>query len=145
LFAPPAARAVGTSRCWLMPVHARAEMRADAAPIVEHYLAATAAGRAGERAHAALQGPHPGRRPDGSWEHVGRRADRWMRTIHLGPLHYREGFDGRRRGAPTWQPGCDRAGEATVDDAHEEGWFLNERWALPARTAARSPREPLVP
>jgi len=71
-----------------------------------------------------------------------------LRTIHLGPLHYREGFDGTTAVAHRpEQPGCDRAGESDCRRRARGRLVLNERWALPGedggtiRLASRSYRE----
>jgi hypothetical protein len=68
----------------------------------------------------------------GTWEMWLGAPDRWVRSFRLGPLRLRQGFDG----TTAWR--TDLSGLSVVvlssdeaDDMREEGWFLNERWALP--------------
>jgi len=58
--------------------------------------------------------------------------DRWVRRMRLGSLRMREGFDGRT----AWRTDlADHAvtvlSAAEARHARDEGWFLNESWALP--------------
>ncbi|HTM58597.1 MAG TPA: aspartyl protease family protein [Candidatus Udaeobacter sp.] len=112
---------------------ARADVNPYAAPIVEHYIKATgdSALRAAEIS-LHLRGRIEADGMTGHWEQWTQAPDRWMRRFTLGPLKFREGYDGR----VAWRTDLTDKGvheESAADARHaqEEGWFLNERWALP--------------
>lgn len=116
----------------VLPPAARGEMSPQAREVVERHLEATG-GRAAreQQQNLHLKGTIESSGLSGTWEQWIAQPDRWMRVFRLGPLHYREGFDG----TVAWRTDLSHRSvmeldDATVEDAREEGWFLNERWAL---------------
>lgn len=129
--APRAAAACALLAALAAP--ARAEVEPRALPVVERYLAATG----GREARVAETTQHYKGRIEaaglrGRWELWVAQPDRWVRTTTLGSLHLREGFDG----SVAWRTDLGARSVQLLDAAQvkrsrEEGWFLNERWALP--------------
>jgi hypothetical protein len=114
-------------------VVARAEIQERAVPVVQHYVDATGgAGALAAQRMVHLKGHLDADGMRGSWEEWRAAPNRWMRRVTLGSLRYREGFDG----TVAWRTDLsDRSvivrGTGETVRAEEEGWFLNERWALP--------------
>jgi len=110
---------------------AHASVHARALPVLEHYLEATG-GRAARDSERTLyeRGTIHSVGFTGRWELWLAQPDRWARHYVLGPLDFREGFDGE----VAWRTDLsDKSAtvQSEVDAMHarEEGWFLNERWA----------------
>ncbi len=111
---------------------ANAEIHPRAESVVQRYLDATG-GREARAAERTLRfkGRIQAVGLTGSWEMVLAAPDHWVRRMRLGSLHLREGFDGQI----AWR--TDLADHAVIilsaaeaRHARDEGWFLNERWAL---------------
>lgn len=119
---------------------ARAESLTGAAEIVQRYVAATG----GDSAFAAeqvvrLKGRVESIGLKGSWELVYAPPDRWVRRFRLGPLRFREGFDG----TVAWRTDLSEKSvtllsAAQAAHARDEGWYLNERWALADQGGGRT-------
>ncbi len=115
----------------LPPAGARAELHPDAAAAVQRYVDATGGSAAIEAEQSLhVRGRIEANGLDGTWELWTAAPDRWMRSISLGPLQFRTGFDG----TTAWR--TDLSGrnptalsQIAARDAREEGWFLNERWS----------------
>ena len=110
---------------------ARAEITDRARPIVQRYLDATGGGAAREAERTLhLKGRIHAAELSGRWEMWVAAPDRWMRSMRLGSLRFREGFDGH----VAWRTDLtDREVmvlAAGAEEAQAEGWFLNERWTL---------------
>lgn len=111
---------------------ARAQIHPTAAPILARLVEATGGSEARENEQTLrMKGRIQAIGLTGRWEVCLAAPDKWTRSITLGSLKIREGFDG----TVAW--GTDLTGRnvtlktaAEVEDAREEGWFLNERWAL---------------
>lgn len=108
---------------------AGAEIHPLAQPIVDHYIRATGdtTRRAAEITLHEL-GRIEAEGMTGHWEQWTMAPDLWMRRFVLGPLVFREGYDGR----VAWRTDLTNKGvqeESAADTKHaaEEGWFLNER------------------
>ena len=112
------------------PGHADADVSTPALPVIERYLAATGGREARERESVVrTRGRLESSDMTGTYETWTLAPDRWMREVRLGPLRFREGFDG----TTAWRTDFnDRSvilqSEAQTERAREEGWFLNERW-----------------
>lgn len=113
--------------------HAHAELLPGAAPIVDHYVAATGGADplAGEHV-VRLVGHVESMGLSGTWECISASPDRWVRRYRLGPLRVREGFDGR----VAWKTDLSEKSVKVLSAAHaaharDEGWFLTEQWARP--------------
>src|SRR2546428_1450899 len=111
---------------------ANAEIHPRAESVVQRYLDATGGSeaRAAERT-LRFKGRIQAVGLTGSWEMELAAPDRWVRRMRLGSLRLREGFDGQ----VAWR--TDLADHAVIilsaaeaRHARDEGWFLNERWAL---------------
>jgi len=110
----------------------RAEIEPRALPFVQHYVDVTG----GAEVHAAERSARYKGRIDaeglsGRWEMWVAAPDRWARSFRLGPLQFREGFDG----TVAWRTDLTNKSviilsSAETVRAREEGWFLNERWTL---------------
>ncbi len=113
-------------------VIARAEVHPRAAPVVQHYLDATRGPQAREAEHTLhVMGRLEAIGLTGRWDLWLAAPDRWARRLALGSLRFREGFDG----SVAWRTDLtDKSvtllSTAETARAREEGWFLNERWAL---------------
>ena len=112
---------------------ARAVLLSGAAEIVDHYVAATggADALAAERV-VRFKGRIASMGLSGTWEMTCAAPDRWVRRFRLGPLRFREGFDGH----VAWQTDLSEKAvkvlsTAHAAHAHDEGWFLTEQWARP--------------
>ncbi len=111
---------------------ARAEIQPQAEPVLERLLAATGGSEARHKERRLrMKGRLDAVGLSGRWEMWVAAPDRWARTIRLGPLRIREGFDG----TVAWR--TDLSGRTVtvldaqaIEDAREEGWFHNEQWAL---------------
>ena len=110
---------------------ATAAIHPHAAAVLDHYIAATGGRAARDSERTVYQrGTIHSIGFDGTWELWLEQPDRWARHFVLGPLDFREGYDGR----VAWRTDLS-ARSATVESevdaarAREEGWFLNERWA----------------
>src|SRR5262245_25042133 len=120
MFAPPLAREAG------------AQVHPQAAPILSRLVEATGGREAREKEQTLrLKGRIKAIGLSGRWEMCLAAPDKWTRSFTLGSLRIREGFDGK----VSWSTDLtgrnvrlETASEA--DAAREEGWFLNERWAL---------------
>jgi len=120
LGAPPAART------------AQAQVNPNAAPVLARLVEATGGSEARENEQTLrLKGRIQAIGLRGRWEMTLAAPDRWTRTFTLGSLKIREGFDG----TVAWR--TDMTGRNVTlktakeaEAAREEGWFLNERWAL---------------
>jgi len=118
---------------------ARAELLPGADSIVTHYVAATGGAEALARERVVrIEGHVQSMGLAGTWELVTASPDRWMRRFHLGPLRFREGFDGH----VAWQTDLSERSvtilsQAQADHAREEGWFLTEQWARPGQGGGR--------
>ncbi|MEO5618493.1 MAG: aspartyl protease family protein, partial [Candidatus Eisenbacteria bacterium] len=109
-----------------------AELLPGADSVVARYVKATG----GDSALAAqrsvrLKGRIESSGLTGRWEMTMAAPDLWVRRIVLGPLRLREGFDGQ----VSWRTDLSEKSvtvqtEAEARHAREEGWFLNEQWAL---------------
>ena len=110
-----------------------AEVAPRARPILEHLVEATGGAAARQREQTVhVVGRIETIGLAGRWEQWTAPPDRWMRRMTLGSLRFREGFDGRvawRTDLTDKHVTVRSAAEAA--DARDEGWFLNERWALP--------------
>ena len=110
-----------------------AEVVTRAEPILQHMLDATGGSAAREAEHTLhYRGHLVSGGLDGRWDLWLAAPDRWMRKITLGPLRFHEGFDG----TVAWR--TDLADKTVIPMstaetayARQDGWFLNERWALP--------------
>src|SRR6266571_4422657 len=111
---------------------ARAEIHPRAESVVQRYLDATGGREAREAERTVrFKGRIQAVGLTGSWEMVLAAPDRWVRRMRLGSLHLREGFDGQ----VAWR--TDLADHAVIilsaaeaRHARDQGWFMNERWAL---------------
>ena len=110
---------------------AHASVHERALPVIEHYLDATG-GRAARDSEQTvhLRGDIRSIGFTGQWEMWLAAPDRWMRHFQLGPLDFREGYDGH----VSWRTDLSNksvtvGSAADAARAREEGWFLNERWA----------------
>jgi hypothetical protein len=111
---------------------AQAQVNANAAPVLARLVAATGGSEARENEQTLrLKGRIQAIGLRGRWEMTLAAPDRWTRTFTLGSLKIREGFDG----TVAWR--TDMTGRNVTlktakeaEAAREEGWFLNERWAL---------------
>ncbi len=110
------------------PARAAIHPRAQAA--VDHYIEATG-GTAVREAERTLHthGKIEAIGLTGEWDLWLAAPDRWARRFTLGSLHFREGFDGQ----VAWRTdltdqSVELVSAAGMARAHEEGWFLNERW-----------------
>jgi hypothetical protein len=118
---------------------ARAEVQPEAAPILDKLVAATGGSdaRTNERT-LRLKGRIEAIGLTGRWEMWLAAPDRWTRHLTLGSLRFREGYDGE----VAWRTDLSGKtvtiqGASELEDAREEGWFLNERWALPDQGGGR--------
>ena len=118
---------------------ARAELLPGAAEIVDRYVAATGGAEALAGDHVVrLEGHVESVGLSGTWELIYASPDRWVRRFRLGPLHFREGFDGR----VAWQTDLSEKAVTVLSAsraAHDrdEGWFLTEQWARPDQGGGR--------
>jgi hypothetical protein len=110
---------------------ARTELLPGARPIVDHYVTATGGAEALEREQVVRTKGHvESMGLSGTWELVYAAPDRWVRSFRLGPLRFREGFDGH----VAWQTDLSEKAVTVLSQAHanhakDEGWFLTEQWA----------------
>jgi hypothetical protein len=120
MFAPPMAR------------EARAQVNSNAAPILARLVEATGGSEArAQEQTLRLKGRIKAIGLSGRWEMCLAAPDHWTRSFTLGSLRIREGFDGKvawRTDLTGRNVTVETASEAEA--AREEGWFLNERWAL---------------
>ena len=111
---------------------AQAQVNPNAAPVLARLVEATGGSEARENEQTLrLKGRIQAIGLRGRWEMTLAAPDRWTRTFTLGSLKIREGFDG----TVAWR--TDMTGRNVTlktakeaEAAREEGWFLNERWAL---------------
>jgi len=117
----------------LAPSIARASITPEAQAIVDHYLEATggAAASAGEHATHSVWRLHA-LELSGRGDTWTQAPDRFATTITLGPLKFREGFDG----TVGWVTDLNARHVRLLDgkeleDARGEAYFDNEMWARP--------------
>jgi hypothetical protein len=117
---------------------AHATVSEDAAPILQHMIDATGglAARDSEQV-VHYHGRIAAMGLEGSWDLWYAPPDRWQRRIELGPIRFREGWDGK----VAWRTDMNDqtvqiVSAADAAHAREEGWFYNERWALADQDSA---------